>query len=64
MKPKLTLITLLVLFTNSSYAAGLIDISYSPYTISKPGSYIVVADLYTPQNLNCITVATSDVTID
>lgn len=46
------------------FPAGLIDISYSPYTISQPGSYIVVADLHTPQDMNCITIATSDVTID
>jgi parallel beta-helix repeat protein len=52
------------IFGTTVFAAGLIDISYSPYTISQSGSYIVVADLHTPQNVNCITIATSDVTID
>jgi hypothetical protein len=53
-----------VAFADSAAAAGLTNISYSPYTISQPGSYIVVADLHTPQNVNCITIATSDVTLD
>jgi parallel beta-helix repeat protein len=64
MKTKFTLISLLVLFASSLYAAGLVDISYSNITISQPGSYIVVCDLTTGQDLNCITIATSNVTID
>jgi parallel beta-helix repeat protein len=53
-----------LLLVGSAISAGLIDISYSPYTISQPGSYILVADLHTPQDLDCITIATSNVTID
>jgi parallel beta-helix repeat protein len=64
MKSILILTIFMVILLSSGYAAGLIDISYSPYTISQPGSYIVVADLTTPQDLDCITIATSDVTID
>lgn len=62
---KTTIMTLLLLlFVSFAFSAGLIDISYSPYTISQPGSYLVVADLTTGQDLNCITIETSDVTID
>ncbi len=53
-----------ILLTGTVFASGVIDIAYSPYTISKPGSYIVVKDLTTAQNLNCFIVNTSDVTID
>jgi parallel beta-helix repeat protein len=55
---------LCLLLASSVISAGLIDISYSPYTISHPGSYIVVCDLTTGQDLTCITIETSNVTID
>ena len=58
------LIVVTILLTTTAFADGQIDIAYSPYTISKPGAYIVVTNLTTAQNLNCITIATSDVTID
>ena len=48
----------------SSFAVGQINIAYSPYTISQPGSYIVVKDLTTAQDLDCIDINTSDVSID
>lgn len=57
-------ILLYVVLLSSAFTTGLIDISYSPYTISQPGSYIVVCDLTTGQNLHCITIETSFVTID
>ena len=43
---------------------GQIDIAYSPFTISQSGSYIVVKDLSTDTNLNCITVNSDNVSID
>jgi len=46
------------------FAAGQIDIAYSPYTITQPGSYIVVNDLTTAPNLDCIDITTSNVTLD
>jgi parallel beta-helix repeat protein len=62
---KLSLLMLLcLLLVGSAISAGLIDISSAPYTISQPGSYIVVADLTTMQNVNAITIETSNVTID
>src|SRR5277367_6834598 len=53
-----------ILLTGTVFATGQIDIAYSPYTISNPGSYIVVKDLTTAINLNCITITTSNVTLD
>lgn len=53
-----------LILAGSVFASGVIDIAYSPYTINNGGSYIVVKDLTTAQNLNCITVNTSNVTID
>jgi parallel beta-helix repeat protein len=64
MKSSLIILSLVVLLVTLVYADGQIDISYSPYTISRPGSYIVVCDLTTAQDFNCITIATSNVTID
>jgi hypothetical protein len=63
MKLYLTLFASLLL-VSLGFSAGLTDISYSGITISQPGSYIVVADLISPQNITCITIATSNVTID
>lgn len=53
-----------LLIVESACAIGQINIAYSPYTISRPGSYIVVADLTTAINLNCITITTSNVSLD
>jgi hypothetical protein len=53
-----------LVIVESAYAIGQINIAYSPYTISSPGSYIVVKDLTTAINLNCITITTSNVTLD
>lgn len=53
-----------IILTGTVFASGVIDIAYSPYTINNGGSYIVVKDLTTAQNLNCITINTSNVTID
>ncbi len=53
-----------IILAGTVFASGQIDIAYSPYTISKPGSYIVVKDLTTAQNQNCITISTSNITID
>src|SRR5208283_2723366 len=53
-----------VMLASMVYADGQINIAYSPYTISIPGSYIVVKNLTTAINLNAITINTSDVTID
>lgn len=64
MKSSLLVVCLLVLLISLVYAEGQIDIANAPYTISKSGSYIVVKDLTTPQDVNCITILCSDVTID
>ncbi len=53
-----------LILTSTVFASGQIDIAYSPYTISKPGSYLVVKDLTTKQNLDCIDINTSNVSID
>lgn len=53
-----------ILLAGTVFASGVIDIAYSPYTISQPGSYLVVKNLTTAQNLNCITINASDVAID
>ncbi|MDI6782930.1 MAG: right-handed parallel beta-helix repeat-containing protein [bacterium] len=55
---------LLILVSVAFAGEGVIDIAYSPFTISQSGSYIVVKDLTTAQDLNAITVNTSNVTID
>lgn len=57
-------IFLCLLFVSSAFSAGLVDISYSGITITQPGSYIVVDNLTTAQNMNAITIICSDVTID
>ena len=57
-------ILIAICFSVSALAIGQINIAYSPYTISQPGSYIVVKDLTTAINLNCITITTSNVTLD
>ncbi len=59
-----SLLWLPLLLAGTVYGTGQIDIAYSPYTINNPGSYIVVKDLTTPQNLNGITISTSNITID
>ncbi len=61
-----TIILLIVssLLLSLVYGTGQIDIAYSPYTISQPGSYIVVKNLTVGPDLNCITINTSDVSID
>jgi hypothetical protein len=64
MKKLIVFVLVTISSISSVLAAGQIDIAYSPYTISKPGSYIVVKDLTTAQNLNCISIATGNVTID
>jgi hypothetical protein len=64
MKNLIVFVFVTVSLIGSVFAAGQIDIAYSPYTISKPGSYIVVKDLTTAQNLDCIDINTSNVTID
>jgi len=44
---------------------GQIDIASAPYTISSPGSYIVVADLTVSSlDVTAITIAANDVTLD
>src|SRR5271155_889756 len=53
-----------IVLTGTVFASGVIDIAYSPYTITNPGSYIVVKDLTTAQNLDGIDINTSNVTID
>ncbi|MDI6782931.1 MAG: right-handed parallel beta-helix repeat-containing protein [bacterium] len=55
---------LLILVSVAFAGEGVIDIAYSPYTISQSGSYIVVKDLTTPIDTNCITINASNVTID
>lgn len=45
-------------------AAGLIDIAYSPYTISNAESYIVVSNLTTLTNQIAILILYSNVTLD
>lgn len=64
MKNLVTLVLISISLLGSAFGAGQIDIAYSPYTINNPGSYIVVKDLTTAQNLNCITINTSNVSID
>ena len=64
MKSGLSFLVISILFSTSVFAAGQIQIAYSPYTISQPGSYIVVSDLTVAANANCITIETSDVTLD
>lgn len=64
MKSSLLAVCLGILLVSLIYADGQIDIAYSNYTISQPGSYVVVCDLTTGQNFNCITINTSNVTID
>ncbi len=61
---RIILIIFIVMLASMVYADGQINIAYSPYTISNPGSYIVVKDLTTPQDLNGITIMASNVTID
>ncbi len=58
------LVLVSVMLASVVYADGQINIAYTPYTISTPGSYIVVKNLTTAQNLNAITINTSDVFID
>ncbi len=53
-----------IILSGTVFASGVIDIAYSPYTISKPGSYLVVKDLTTARNLDCIDINTSNVIID
>lgn len=64
MKESVAFSLLSLLFCGSVFAAGQIDIAYSPYTITNPGSYIVVKDLTTAQNLDCIDIITPNVTLD
>lgn len=64
MKKVLFVVCITLAFAKSVFATGVIDIAYSPYTISNPGSYLVVKDLTTAINLDCIDIAASDVTID
>ncbi len=61
---RISLYGLFFILSGMVYAVGQIDIAYTPYTISTPGSYIVVKDLTTSQNYDCIDIATSNVTID
>jgi hypothetical protein len=61
---KISLVIASVMLASMGYADGQINIAYTPYTISTPGSYIVVHDLTTGQNLNAISINTSNVTID
>ncbi len=61
---KLWFFLVLLILAESVFAIGQINIAYSPYTISRPGSYIVVADLTTAINQNCITITTCNVTLD
>ena len=57
-------IAITLLSTVMAFADGQIDISYAGYTISQPGSYVVVKDLHATTNQNAITVSTCDVTVD
>ena len=54
----------MVFLTSLGWSVGQTDIAYVPYTISTPGSYIMVKDLYAAPNINAITIATSDISID
>lgn len=64
MKKVLFVTCITLAFAKSVFATGVIDIAYSPFTINNPGSYIVVKDLTTALNLDCIDINTSNVTID
>jgi parallel beta-helix repeat protein len=64
MKKLIVLVLVTISLISSVFAAGQIDIAYSPYTINNPGSYIVVKDLTTALNLDGIDINTSNVTID
>ena len=64
MKRFLSLLLLSIILTGSVGAVGQIDIAYSPYTISQPGSYIVVKDLKVGPDMRCILIDTSNVTLD
>lgn len=64
MKLSFVVISLVILLVTFVYADGQIDISYSPYTISHSGSYIVVCDITTQQSQNAITILSNNVTLD
>jgi hypothetical protein len=65
MKSLLITISLIMLISSSVvFGAGLIDISYAPYKITRPGSYILVSDLTTISNQTAIAISTSNVSID
>ncbi len=61
---KIILIIVSMMLASMVYADGQINIAYTPYTISTPGSYIVVKDLTAGTTNPTITINTSDVTID
>ena len=64
MKTLMMLAVLTVFLTVTAFSEGEIDISYAGYTISQPGSYIVVDDLHAATDQNAITIETSNVSID
>lgn len=61
----LSIMILLIGITSLFAGDGTIDIATLPYTISTPGSYVVVKNLsLSAQNTNGITINASNVTID